>query len=67
MLFRSALRGFLDRVLGPNDDIALFEYVKKNNREIGPALVGIEAYNVAGGTEAWQRSGRQTASGPLPG
>ncbi len=37
-----ALRGFLDRVLGPNDDIALFEYVKKNNREIGPALVGIE-------------------------
>jgi threonine dehydratase len=37
-----ALRGFLDRVLGPTDDITLFEYVKKNNREIGPALVGIE-------------------------
>jgi threonine dehydratase len=37
-----ALRGFLDNVLGPNDDITLFEYVKKNNREIGPALVGIE-------------------------
>ena len=37
-----ALRGFLDQVLGPNDDITLFEYVKKNNREIGPALVGIE-------------------------
>ena len=37
-----ALRGFLDNVLGPSDDITLFEYVKKNNREIGPALVGIE-------------------------
>jgi len=37
-----ALRGFLDNILGPNDDITLFEYVKKNNREIGPALVGIE-------------------------
>ncbi|MGI8778188.1 MAG: threonine ammonia-lyase IlvA [Acidimicrobiales bacterium] len=37
-----ALRGFLDNVLGASDDITLFEYVKKNNREIGPALVGIE-------------------------
>lgn len=37
-----SLRGFLDEVLGPTDDITLFEYVKKNNREIGPALVGIE-------------------------
>jgi threonine dehydratase len=37
-----ALRGFLDEVLGPDDDIALFEYVKKNNRETGPALVGVE-------------------------
>lgn len=37
-----ALRQFLDEVLGPDDDIALFEYVKRNNRETGPALVGIE-------------------------
>ena len=37
-----ALRRFLDEVLGPNDDITLFEYVKKSNRELGPALVGIE-------------------------
>lgn len=37
-----ALRRFLDEVLGPDDDIALFEYVKRNNRETGPALVGIE-------------------------
>src|SRR5262245_60990032 len=37
-----ALRRFLDSVLGPDDDITLFEYVKKSNRETGPALVGIE-------------------------
>lgn len=37
-----ALRQFLDKVLGPNDDIISFEYMKKNNRETGPALVGID-------------------------
>ena len=37
-----ALRRFLDEVLGPNEDITLFEYVKHNNRETGPALVGVE-------------------------
>ena len=37
-----ALREFLDNVLGPNDDITRFEYTKKNNKENGPALVGIE-------------------------
>ncbi|WP_243845059.1 threonine ammonia-lyase IlvA [Mumia sp. ZJ1417] len=37
-----ALRRFLDVVLGPDDDITLFEYVKRHNRETGPALVGIE-------------------------
>ncbi|HEY0239761.1 MAG TPA: threonine ammonia-lyase IlvA [Friedmanniella sp.] len=37
-----ALRHFLDEVLGPDDDITLFEYVKRNNRETGAALVGIE-------------------------
>lgn len=37
-----ALRRFLDEVLGPDDDITLFEYVKHNNRETGPALVGVE-------------------------
>jgi threonine dehydratase len=36
------LRRFLDEVLGPDDDITLFEYQKRNNRETGPALVGIE-------------------------
>jgi threonine dehydratase len=42
-----ALRRFLDRVLGPNDDITLFEYVKRNNRETGEALVGIELGSAA--------------------
>lgn len=37
-----ALRGFLDNVLSDGEDIVLFEYTKKNNRETGPALVGIE-------------------------
>jgi threonine dehydratase len=37
-----ALRRFLDEALSPTDDITLFEYTKKNNRENGPALVGIE-------------------------
>nr|WP_269779265.1 threonine ammonia-lyase IlvA [Propioniciclava soli] len=37
-----ALRRFLDEVLGPEDDITHFEYVKKSNREVGPALVGVE-------------------------
>ncbi len=42
-----ALRRFLDEVLGPNDDITLFEYVKRNNRETGAALVGIELGSAA--------------------
>jgi threonine dehydratase len=40
-----ALREFLDEVLGPNDDITRFEYTKKNIKEEGPALVGIELKN----------------------
>ncbi len=43
-----ALRRFLDEVLGPDDDITLFEYVKRNNRETGPALVGLELGSAAG-------------------
>jgi threonine dehydratase len=37
-----ALRRFLEEILGPDDDITQFEYVKRNNREFGPALVGLE-------------------------
>ncbi len=36
------LRTFLTEILGPDDDIVLFEYLKKNNRETGAALVGLE-------------------------
>ncbi len=36
-----ALKEFLN-ILGPDDDIAHFQYTKKNNRDSGPALVGIE-------------------------
>lgn len=37
-----ALREFVNEVLGPKDDISRFEYVKKNAREAGPALIGVE-------------------------
>jgi threonine dehydratase len=39
------LMRFLQKVLGPNDDIIRFEYLKKTNQEFGPALVGIELSN----------------------
>lgn len=37
-----ALRYFVDSIIGPNDDITHFQYVKKTNREKGPAVVGVE-------------------------
>ena len=37
-----ALREFVNDILGPDDDITRFEYTRKNNRESGPALVGVE-------------------------
>lgn len=37
-----ALRQFVTKVLSANEDITLFEYTKKNSKESGPALVGIE-------------------------
>ncbi|WP_019995379.1 threonine ammonia-lyase IlvA [Aureimonas ureilytica] len=36
-----ALRDFLD-LLGPDDDVARFEYLKKSTREYGSILLGIE-------------------------
>jgi threonine dehydratase len=42
-----ALRRFLDEVLGPDDDIVLFEYQKRDNRETGAALTGIELGSAA--------------------
>ena len=37
-----ALKEFVNDVLGPNDDITHFEYTKKNYKEKGVAVVGIE-------------------------
>jgi threonine dehydratase len=50
-----ALRRFLDEVLGPDDDIVLFEYVKRDNRETGAALVGIEISSREGYEPLWGR------------
>ena len=36
------LRHFLQEILGPTDDITLFEYLKRNNRETGAALVALQ-------------------------
>ncbi|MFA6087957.1 threonine ammonia-lyase IlvA [Mucilaginibacter sp.] len=40
-----ALKLFVNNVLGPGDDITRFEFIKKNSKENGPALVGIELKN----------------------
>jgi threonine dehydratase len=40
-----ALKLFVNQVLGPHDDITRFEFIKKTNKENGPALVGIELAN----------------------
>lgn len=40
-----ALRLLVSEVLGPKDDITRFEYIKKTERERGPALIGIELNN----------------------
>lgn len=37
-----ALKLFVNDVLGPDDDITRFEFIKKTDRENGPALVGVE-------------------------
>ncbi len=38
----NALKNFVNNVLSENDDIVRFEYLKKTEKESGPALVGIE-------------------------
>jgi threonine dehydratase len=50
-----ALRRFLDEVLGPDDDIVLFEYIKRDNRETGAALVGIEISDRDAYEPLWKR------------
>ncbi|ATZ04370.1 threonine dehydratase [Streptococcus suis R61] len=36
-----ALREFVNEILGPNDDITRFEYIKRANKGTGPVLIGI--------------------------
>lgn len=40
-----ALKQFVNEILGPGDDIAYFQYSKKNSKEKGPAVIGIELTN----------------------
>ena len=49
-----ALREFLG-MLGPEDDIARFEYLKKSARNFGSVLIGIETKNAAGFVELFAR------------
>jgi threonine dehydratase len=54
-----ALRDFLN-LLGPDDDIARFEYLKKSARNFGSILIGIETHerdNFAGLTARFDESG----------
>lgn len=37
-----ALKEFVTDVLGPDDDITFFEFSQKNNRDKGPAVIGVE-------------------------
>ncbi len=36
------LKKFINNVLGPNDDIIRFEYIKKTNKDSGNVLIGIQ-------------------------
>ena len=40
-----ALKAFVNEVLGQEDDITYFQFSKKNSRESGPVVVGIELKN----------------------
>jgi len=39
------LKKFINKILGENDDITRFEYLKKNNKDSGSVLIGIELQN----------------------
>ena len=40
-----ALKDFVTNIIGEKDDITSFQFQKKNNREQGPALIGLELKN----------------------
>lgn len=37
-----AVLSFIRDVIGPTDDLVYIQYIKKTNKESGPALIGIE-------------------------
>ena len=39
------LKSFINNVMGPNDDIVRFEYIKKTNMSFGNVLIGVEMEN----------------------
>ena len=39
------LKEFINNILGPNDDIVRFEYIKKTNKDMGNVLIGIQLIN----------------------
>ena len=41
-----SLKLFVTEVMGPKDDITRFEFIKKTQRERGPALIGIEVQSM---------------------
>jgi len=40
-----ALKEFVNDILGPDDDITYFQFAKKNSREVGSVVVGLELKN----------------------
>lgn len=40
-----ALKEFVNEILGLEDDITYFQFTKKNSRDVGPAVVGLELKN----------------------
>jgi len=53
-----ALKEFVNEVLGEQDDITYFQYAQKNNRERGPAVIGLELKDrrdLAGLTDRMER------------
>ncbi len=37
-----AVLSFIRDVIGPSDDLVYIQYIKKTNKDFGPALIGIE-------------------------
>ncbi len=40
-----ALKEFVNEILNESDDITYFQFIKKNNRDVGPVVVGLEIKN----------------------